>query len=374
MAFDEPAIALAPTPREKWLACRIAMEEYGHHLKFQRLASDLGLEDAGAGRTLSVFDYELTSWTEFVVLKALVDLAEVVLMEELLETSYLPLRRLVVRLLPEEHFHVSFGKAHTRDLHRRPRRPARRRRPRPVHRPVLRPQRVGQQRGVPAVGRQAADQRRGPLRLGRALSGVRGGRPRTAVPRRRPPLVKEHGERERRPGLPAPPQRSGGPCREALEGRRAQRPENVVDWQAVDVDGNALGPVRPSPAAALRAAPVPTWPVFVMDPEGRRITFAEAIGEGGERVQELLDALQRVAVAPVGVEALDRQRTAWRDEVVAAGRAEDLEAALHVAMLVATERLDPADDTDVDAHAASGAQLWSLTGAVVAALAGADLS
>jgi ring-1,2-phenylacetyl-CoA epoxidase subunit PaaA len=116
VAFDEPAIALAPGPREKWLACRIAMEEYGHHLRFQRLASDLGLEDAGSGRTLSVFDYRLTSWTEFVVLKALVDLAEVVLMEELLETSYLPLRRLVVRLLPEEHFHVSFGKAHTRDL------------------------------------------------------------------------------------------------------------------------------------------------------------------------------------------------------------------------------------------------------------------
>lgn len=113
--FDEPAIAMAPAPREKWLACRIAMEEYGHHLKFQRLASELGLEDAGAGRALSVFDYDLTSWTEFLVLKALVDLAEVVLMEELLATSYLPLRRLVDRLLPEEHFHVSFGKAHTRE-------------------------------------------------------------------------------------------------------------------------------------------------------------------------------------------------------------------------------------------------------------------
>ena len=25
-AFDEPAIRLAPTPKEKWLACRIAME------------------------------------------------------------------------------------------------------------------------------------------------------------------------------------------------------------------------------------------------------------------------------------------------------------------------------------------------------------
>jgi ring-1,2-phenylacetyl-CoA epoxidase subunit PaaA len=124
-AFDEPAIALAPGPEEKWLACRIAMEEYGHHLKFQRLAADLGLEDAGGGRPLTVFDYRLTSWVEFVVLKAVVDLAEVVLMEELLDTSYRPLRELVVKLLPEEHFHVAFGSAHTRDVLADPgRRPA----------------------------------------------------------------------------------------------------------------------------------------------------------------------------------------------------------------------------------------------------------
>lgn len=115
-AFDEPAIMLAPGPKEKWLACRIAMEEYGHHLKFQRLASELGLEDAAGGRALSVFDYGLSSWPEFVVLKAIVDLAEVVLMEELLSASYLPLRRLVEQLLPEERFHVSFGRAHAMEL------------------------------------------------------------------------------------------------------------------------------------------------------------------------------------------------------------------------------------------------------------------
>jgi ring-1,2-phenylacetyl-CoA epoxidase subunit PaaA len=115
-AFDEPAIALAPGPKEKWLACRIAMEEYGHHLKFQRLATELGLEEGTAGRALSVFDFGLSSWAEFVVLKALVDLAEVILMEELVQSSYLPLRALVTQLLPEERFHVSFGKANTREL------------------------------------------------------------------------------------------------------------------------------------------------------------------------------------------------------------------------------------------------------------------
>jgi len=114
--FDEPAIALAPTPREKWLACRIAMEEYGHHLRFQRLAADLGLANTASSQPLSVFEFELTTWVEFVVLKAIVDLAEVVLMDELVECSYLPLRHLAKKLLPEERFHVSFGAVRTKEL------------------------------------------------------------------------------------------------------------------------------------------------------------------------------------------------------------------------------------------------------------------
>ena len=121
--FDEPAIALAPTPREKWLACRIAMEEYGHHLKFQRLATDLGLP-IHQGQPLSVFEFELTTWVEFVVLKAIVDLAEVVLMDELVECSYLPLRHLAQALMPEERFHVSFGAVRTKELARQPARRA----------------------------------------------------------------------------------------------------------------------------------------------------------------------------------------------------------------------------------------------------------
>lgn len=114
--FDEPAIALAPSPREKWLTCRIAMEEYGHHLAFQRLATDLGLAGRPDGRRLSVFEFDLTTWVEFVVLKAIVDLAEVVLMDELTSCSYLPLRQLAHRLLPEERFHVSFGAVRTKEL------------------------------------------------------------------------------------------------------------------------------------------------------------------------------------------------------------------------------------------------------------------
>lgn len=176
-------------------------------------------------------------------------------------------------------------------------------------------------------------------------------------------------------------------------------------WHAVDGGGRHLGGGRPSPAAALAAAPVMAWPVAVLDGDGGRLSLAGALGPGGDRVERLLgaDGLDEVEVeallraTPVGPEhlkirmvglratveaaaavdgawlaAVDRRRTSLRDVVVAAGRREELEAALHVAMLLGTERFDPADDTDVDAHVASGARLWLLTAAVVSALAAAQ--
>ena len=44
--FDEPAIGLAPDPYSKWLTCRVAMEEYGHHVRFRDLGAKLGGNDS----------------------------------------------------------------------------------------------------------------------------------------------------------------------------------------------------------------------------------------------------------------------------------------------------------------------------------------
>ena len=43
--FDEPAIAYAPTPYAKWLTCRVAMEEYGHHVRFKQLGTQIGIPE-----------------------------------------------------------------------------------------------------------------------------------------------------------------------------------------------------------------------------------------------------------------------------------------------------------------------------------------
>src|SRR5690349_347963 len=112
--FDEPAIALAPTPYAKWLTCRVAMEEYGHHVRFRELGEQMGIpatEMTPEGkRPLSIFGFPLRTWEEFCVIKLLADLAEILQVEDLLNCSFHPLRNLARMTMPEERFHAQFGK------------------------------------------------------------------------------------------------------------------------------------------------------------------------------------------------------------------------------------------------------------------------
>jgi len=112
--YDEPAIALAPTPYLKWLTCRIAMEEYGHHVRFRQLGEQMGIPDAEltpeGRKPLSIFEFPLKTWEEFCVVKLLADLAEIIQVEDLMKCSFLPLRNLAKMTMPEEIFHSQFGK------------------------------------------------------------------------------------------------------------------------------------------------------------------------------------------------------------------------------------------------------------------------
>ena len=165
----------------------------------------------------------------------------------------------------------------------------------------------------------------------------------------------------------------------------------------------------PSPAGALAASPVVTWPVRLVADDGRTATLADALGEGGRRVEELLSAVvsrppeldrgrlrSLAATTPAGtvdlpvavvdlphaLEASAAVDRAWLAEVerererprallIARGRSGELEAAVHAAMLLGTEHLGPVDD-DVAGRVASGALLWLLGGAVSWALAAPD--
>ena len=122
--FDEPAIALAPTPYAKWLTCRVAMEEYGHHVRFRELGEQMGIPAAEmtptGKRPLSIFEFPLKTWEEFCVIKLLADLAEILQVEDLLHCSFHPLRNLARMTMPEERFHAQFGKDFCAELCKTP--------------------------------------------------------------------------------------------------------------------------------------------------------------------------------------------------------------------------------------------------------------
>ena len=118
--FDEPAISLAPTPYAKWLTCRVAMEEYGHHVRFKELGDKLNIpteQMTPEGKNpLSIFEFPLQTWEEFCVIKLLADLAEILQVEDLLECSFLPLRNVARMTMPEEKFHAKFGEDFTTEI------------------------------------------------------------------------------------------------------------------------------------------------------------------------------------------------------------------------------------------------------------------
>ena len=120
--FDEPAIALAPNPYAKWLTCRVAMEEYGHHVRFKELGEQIGIPEnelipgGSSKRPLSVFDFKLNTWEEFCVNKLIGDLAEILQVEDLLHCTFQPLRNLSRQIMPEERFHAQFGEDFCSDL------------------------------------------------------------------------------------------------------------------------------------------------------------------------------------------------------------------------------------------------------------------
>ena len=118
--FDEPAIALAPNPYAKWLTCRVAMEVYGHHVRFKELGDKLNIPEVDmtpeGKNPLSIFEFPLETWAEFCVIKLLADLAEILQVEDLLECSFHPLKNVARMTMPEEKFHAKFGEDFTKEL------------------------------------------------------------------------------------------------------------------------------------------------------------------------------------------------------------------------------------------------------------------
>jgi hypothetical protein len=150
---------------------------------------------------------------------------------------------------------------------------------------------------------------------------------------------------------------------------------------------------------------VATWPVTAVSSDGRSVSVAEALGPGGDRVATLLarvaararsaplleeavrntpagpldlpvrvvslaEGVQRAGhVDPAWLAAVEERRSTPRPALAAAGRTTELNAALNLAMLLAT---GPVDGGDGAARVASGARLWLLGAGVAWALLAAE--
>ena len=111
---------MARTPYAKWLACRVAMEEYGHHCRFFELGREMGipeermLPEQTGKKPLNIFALPLETWEQFCVIKALGDLAEILQVEDLMHCTFLRLRNLARMTMPEERFHCRIRHRHVR--------------------------------------------------------------------------------------------------------------------------------------------------------------------------------------------------------------------------------------------------------------------
>lgn len=110
---------------EAGIACAsMAQDEWGHGRLLYALLKDFGddvekLEhgrEAGDYRNIELLDQAPESWTDLVILNALVDTALSVQLDALRQAEHAPLRQRVGKILDEEEFHAVHGAAWLRRI------------------------------------------------------------------------------------------------------------------------------------------------------------------------------------------------------------------------------------------------------------------
>lgn len=107
----------APAIEASIASVSMAQDELGHARLFYNLVQEFvnhGFpkreERPSEYRNMELLDHAFPSWPDFVAAHALVDLALTIQLEAFQSSSYLPLRRLVPKLLQEEEFHFQHAK------------------------------------------------------------------------------------------------------------------------------------------------------------------------------------------------------------------------------------------------------------------------
>ena len=116
----------APTLEDQRLLAKTAFEEIDHHRRFARILQDLGVDTMEitrprrAGRILECFRHPLENWAEMGTFGCLIDRVGQIHLEDFTDCSYLPVARIIPRILQEEKMHIAHGERILRDLSARP--------------------------------------------------------------------------------------------------------------------------------------------------------------------------------------------------------------------------------------------------------------
>ena len=105
----------APEADDMWRVARIAAEEVDHFRKFNRLLHEIGksadhlLHADPEDRMVDVFRHTMDQWEDFATFSFLIDRVGRYQLEEFIDCSYLPVTRILNRVIEEEKGHVGFG-------------------------------------------------------------------------------------------------------------------------------------------------------------------------------------------------------------------------------------------------------------------------
>jgi 1,2-phenylacetyl-CoA epoxidase catalytic subunit len=112
----------APSADDQWMLAKVASEEIDHFRKINRLLNELG-DDASAlmyveksRRDLDAFRQAMPTWADVAAFGFLIDRVGQYQLEEFVGCSYLPLDRVLPRILQEEKTHVGYGHVKLREM------------------------------------------------------------------------------------------------------------------------------------------------------------------------------------------------------------------------------------------------------------------
>ncbi len=112
----------APTLQDQMLLVKTAYEEIDHHRRFARILQKLGVDTIEitkrrrAQRILETFRHPLETWAEMGAFGCLIDRVGQFHLEDFGTCSYLPVARIIPRILQEERAHIAHGERILRDL------------------------------------------------------------------------------------------------------------------------------------------------------------------------------------------------------------------------------------------------------------------